>query len=209
MTAMATLSPSIPALNKRPRTFFENLISANIPPPWILPGRRSENFFVWTVWLNSFPAAMVYAGTMKSVNDIFGSDILLDREGQAVVAANGELIWCDGLTAAVQDIELRIKTSLGRLFYDQDFGSAIPDYVYDENTKSNRISLAAEVRRRVELDARVLAGSASCSILKWDENGLALEARWTWWETAEPQNLTVTIARPGAERLIEDLNLDH
>jgi len=148
-----------------------------------------------------------YIGTMSGFNNIFGSDILLNKDGQAVVAANGELVWGDGLTAAVQDIELRIKTYLGGLFYDQEFGSTIPDFVHDESTKSNRLSLAAEVKRRVELDARVLVGSVSSSIRLWNERGITLDVNWTWWETAEPQNLTVTLDRPGSTRLLEDINL--
>lgn len=143
---------------------------------------------------------------MISADDIFGSDILLDENRQAVVAANGELVWCDGITAAVQDIKLRVYTYLEGLFYDREFGSTIPDYIHDENTKANRLSLNAEVQRRIQMDSRVRAGSVTSKILKWDELGIMIAAAWTFWDTEEPQNLTITITRPGKDRLIEDVN---
>jgi hypothetical protein len=144
---------------------------------------------------------------MNPTNDIFGSDILLDEDGQAVAAANGELVWGDGLSAAVQDIRLRVFTALGGLFYDQDFGSTLPDYIHDDGTKANRLGLAAEAKRRVEMDARVLAGSVSSKILHWDETSIQIEVNWRFWETEEPQNLTVTLARPAGTRVTEDVNL--
>lgn len=143
---------------------------------------------------------------MTTFDNIFGSDILLDEDRQAIVAANGELVWCDGLTAAVQDIKLRVFTYLKGLFYDQEFGSTIPDYIHEENTKSNRLSLNAEVQRRVEMDSRVLAGSVTSKILKWDENGIMIEVCWTFWDSEEPQNITLTLKRPAKDRLLEDIN---
>ncbi len=144
---------------------------------------------------------------MTNANDIFGFDILLDEDRRPVVAANGELAWCDGLAAAVQDIKLRVYTYLRGLFYDREFGSTIPDYIHDENTKANRLSLNAEVQRRIEMDSRVLAGSVTSKILKWDELGVMIEATWIFWETEEPQNMTITLTRPGRDRVVEDTNL--
>lgn len=143
---------------------------------------------------------------MTNYDDIFGSDILLDENRQAVVAANGELVWCDGLTAAVQDIKLRVYTYLENLFYDRKFGSTIPDYIHDENTKSNRLSLNAEVQRRIQMDSRVLTGSVTSKILKWDDQGIMIEASWVFWDTEEPQNMTITLNRPAKDRVLEDIN---
>jgi phage baseplate assembly protein W len=139
-------------------------------------------------------------------DDTFGSDILLDENRQAVVAANGELVWCDGITAAVQDITLRVYTYLGGLFYDREFGSTIPLYIHEEGTKVNRLSLAAEVQRRIQMDVRVRTGSVTARILAWDEKSITVEADWMFWDTEEPQNLTVTLSRPGRERVVEDIN---
>lgn len=139
--------------------------------------------------------------------DIFGRDILLSELDQAQVSANGELIIADGETAAIQDIRLRIFTRLGALFYDQDFGSYVPDFIHDENTKENRLAFRAEVIRRLELDPRVLSGSADCQILKWDEKQIMAEAFWIFWETEKPQNLSLVLNRPLAAKVLDDLSL--
>lgn len=144
---------------------------------------------------------------MTNTDDTFGWDILLDEDRRPIVAANGELVWCDGIDAAVQDIKLRVFTYLKGLFYDREFGSTIPDYIHDENTKSNRLSLNAEVQRRIEMDSRVLTGSVTSKILKWDEQGIMIEAAWTFWDTEEPQNMTITLTRPAQDRVVADINL--
>jgi len=145
---------------------------------------------------------------MAEQSDIFGSDILLDDLRIPVVAANGELVICDGITAAVQDIRLRVFTYLHGLFYDYDFGSLIPDWIHEENTKASRLGLVAEVRRRIELDSRVLAGTVKAKILAWDELGIKIEATWSFWDTPEPQNITITLDRPGGRRVVEDVALE-
>jgi len=144
-------------------------------------------------------------GAGRSPADIFGQEILLDRSRIRVVAANGELVFCDGLAAAVQDIKLRVFTYLHGLFYDYDFGSLIPDWIHEENTKSSRLGLAAEVKRRIEMDSRVLAGTVTAKILAWDELGIKIDAAWRFWDTPEPQNMTITLERPGGRRLLEDI----
>ena len=142
-----------------------------------------------------------------SADDTFGGDILLDETRIPIIAANGELVFCDGLTAAVQDIKLRVFTYLHGLFYDYDFGSLIPDWIHEDNTKAERLGLVAEARRRIELDSRVLAGTVAAKILAWDELGIKIEAAWRFWDTPEPQNITITLERPGGRRAVEDVVL--
>ena len=86
---------------------------------------------------------------------IYGEDILLDQSMQAVVRANGELAVSEGTQTALQDIKLRLFTPLGGLFYDSEFGSGLIEFVKDENTVTNRLALAAEVKRRSNMDPRV------------------------------------------------------
>ena len=104
--------------------------------------------------------------------DLWGQDIALDASstglGQALVSAAGELALTDGVDTGVQDIRLRIFTRLGQLFYDEQFGSLIHDWILEENTAANRLGLEAELVTRIELDPRVLVGSVSARTLAWD-----------------------------------------
>ena len=167
-------------------------------------GMADQNSMANPACLTDLFVAAVYSGGM---ND-FGSDILLDENGQAVVAANGELVWCDGETAAVQDIRLRVLTMLGGLFYDRQFGSAIPHYIFDDNTKSNRLSLKAEVKRRIEMDPRVAVGSVTSAIRSWDELGITIDAGWRFKGSDDPQNIVISLKRSAIGAVMEDVSLE-
>lgn len=68
---------------------------------------------------------------MSTSPDLWGQDIALDESGQAKIAASGELILTDGLETGLQDIRLRLFTRLGTLFYDEDFGSLLHDWILE------------------------------------------------------------------------------
>ena len=88
----------------------------------------------------------------QTTTDLWGRDIALDANGQAKVAANGELVLTDGPETGEQDIRLRLFTRLGTLFYDTEFGSLIHDWILEESTEENRAAFCAEVLMRVEAD---------------------------------------------------------
>ena len=106
------------------------------------------------------------------MSEIFGQDIKLDSAGQALVAANGELVLTKGAQTGSQDIRIRLFTPLGTLFYDKEFGSLIHEWIKDENSLAARMAFCAEVTRRIRLDPRVEFGTEACSIRSWDETGM-------------------------------------
>lgn len=123
--------------------------------------------------------------------DLWGQDVALDENGQARVAANGELVLTNGVETGVQDIRLRLFTRLGALFYDLDFGSLIYDWVLEESTKATRAAFLAEITCRINLDPRVVVGSVKCSILKWDEREIQVAASWRFIGEDHPLNLVL------------------
>lgn len=137
--------------------------------------------------------------------DIFGEDIKLDEHGQAMVAANGELILTQGPETGSQDIRIRLFTPLGTLFYDQDFGSLIHEWIKDENTQSARMAFCSEVTRRVRLDPRVEYGTEACSILSWDPTGMKASVSWRFINEDHHQNLVIQ-TNDKLEMVIKDVN---
>lgn len=138
-------------------------------------------------------------------DDIFGQDIKLDSSGQALVAANGELVLTQGVETGTQDIRLRLFTPLGTLFYDKEFGSLIHEWIHEENTLSARMAFCAEVTRRVRLDPRVEFGSETCSILSWDETGIKASVTWQFINEDHVQNLVIETNNK-LEMVIKDVN---
>ena len=144
---------------------------------------------------------------MSTSSDLWGQDIALDDNGQARIAASGELILTDGVETGLQDIRLRLFTRLGTLFYDEDFGSLVHDWILEERTEASRAAFCSEVVMRVEADPRVELGSVSCSILRWDERQLAARVRWTFIGEDHPLNLVLQIDKSTQTAVIQDVHI--
>lgn len=143
---------------------------------------------------------------MSTSPDLWGQDIALDDAGQARIAASGELILTDGVETGLQDIRLRLFTRLGTLFYDEDFGSLLHDWILEESTEASRAAFCSEVVMRVEADPRVELGSVSCSVLFWDERRLAVRVRWTFIGEDHPLNLVLRLDKTTQTAVIEDVH---
>ena len=135
---------------------------------------------------------------------LWGQDIALDANGQARVAANGELVLTDGVDTGLQDIALRLFTYLGTLFYDLDFGSLIPDWYYEDSTPVSRAGLLAEITMRIEADPRVVADSVKCRLLAWDAKGVAIDAAWRFIGEDHPFNMILRLDKSVQELIITD-----
>jgi hypothetical protein len=143
-----------------------------------------------------------------SQTDLWGRDIALDADGQAQVAANGELVLTDGPETGEQDIRLRLFTRLGTLFYDTGFGSLIHDWILEESTEESRAAFCGEILMRVEEDPRVVPYSVTASILKWDERYLIVAARWRFIDVDQPFNLVMQLDKDTKELIVKDANPD-
>ena len=143
-------------------------------------------------------------GCMNTANEFWGQDIALDDNGQARVAANGELVLTDGVETGVQDIKLRLFTRLDALFYDLDFGSLISDWFYEDRTATTRAAFLAEVTMRVEEDPRVVVGSVKSSLLAWNENSITVAVQWRFIGEDQPLNLVLTANKSVRELVIRD-----
>lgn len=145
---------------------------------------------------------------MSGTTNLWGQDIALDDNGQARVAANGELVLTDGVETGVQDIKLRLFTRLGGLFYDLDFGSLISDWFYEDSTATTRAAFLAEVTMRVEADPRVLVGSVRTSLLGWDEKSITVAVQWRFIDEDQPLNLVLRADKSVRELVISDGRYD-
>ena len=142
------------------------------------------------------------------MSDLWGQDIALGADGQAKVAANGEMVLTDGVDTGVQDILLRLFIRLGALFYDLDFGSLISDWFLEESTPHSRAAFLSEVTMRVEADPRVEMGSVKTKMLKWDESGFQVHCAWRFIGEDHPLNLVLSYDKSVSELVIGDVRHD-
>lgn len=141
---------------------------------------------------------------MASNTDLWGQDIALDENGQARIAANGEIILTSDVDTGVQDIKLRLFTRLGTLFYDLDFGSLIPDWYYEDSTPLSREAFLAEVTMRVEADPRTVIGAVRSTLLGWDEKSISVAVSWRFIGEDHPFNLVLQLDKEVRELVIMD-----
>ena len=137
---------------------------------------------------------------------VYGQDIALGADWQPLVAADGSLILTAGVDTGVQDVRLRLFTPLGELFYDIEFGSLVHEWVKAESTAASRAAFCQEVRRRIQVDPRVVVGSAACSILAWDETGVTARATWRFIDETHPFNLILTVEGSMVTAVLDDVN---
>lgn len=137
--------------------------------------------------------------------EIYGQDILLGENMQAVTAATGEVVVSDGIQTALQDIKLRIFAPLGSLFYDKGFGSRLIEFVKDENSLANRLAVITEVKGCVNMEPRVAPGKTQCKIISWDHAGIVCEASFELIDETHPFNLIIEI-NSDMEIVIKDVN---
>ena len=136
---------------------------------------------------------------------LYGEDFKLNYQLQAVSAANGELVVSTGIETVLQDLQLRLCSLKGSLFYDLEFGSDFINYVKDENTFSTRIRMCAEVERVFNTDPRVKTGSAKCVVLAWDDQGVTLRVTFKLIGKTHVFNLIIK-ANDDIQFVIKDIN---
>jgi phage baseplate assembly protein W len=138
--------------------------------------------------------------------DIFGSDIKLDKNLNAVVAANGELVLTSGPETAVQNIIIRLATPLGSLFYDPEFGSLLHEYFHEENTETNRMALESELEERIDESNQVKEGTVEVNIISWDERGINVSCNFELIDEDHTYNLVFDWINEKKEMLIKDVS---
>lgn len=140
------------------------------------------------------------------MSDIFGQDIKVDEKGQAIVAANGELVLTQGVETGVQDVRLRLGTPLEQLFYDIEYGALLHEYYLDELTPARQAEFEAEVEQRIEEDPRVVLGTAGCKVTSSNERGFTAEAYFEFIGEDQPFNLVFDYSNSKRTMVISDVN---
>lgn len=104
------------------------------------------------------------------------TDIMLDEEGNFAISADGDLQLAKGVQVVIQDIKNELETYPKKLFYDEDFGSGLLDFVNLQGTEINRLELAQKVITVIARNSQVDANTIDCNINSWSLDGIELEA---------------------------------
>jgi len=137
------------------------------------------------------------------MND-YGQDILLDRELQPLVAANGELLLTRDNYAVVQDVIFRLRTLIETLFYDLSFGSKLFLYIKSENTHDNRMQMKSEVVRTIKKDTRIEQSSVVCTVDSYDDDTIEMTASLLISGDSTVYSLLISLGQEDFSVLVKD-----
>lgn len=94
---------------------------------------------------------------MAGIQDI---DIKLDNEWQLTAAANGDSLLTSGIESIIQDIKTEALTHEGDVFYDEEYGWSLLDFVQAQDDDLTRIEIKQRVQtklsRRSEIDIETI-----------------------------------------------------
>lgn len=131
------------------------------------------------------------------------TDIKLDENWKLTQATNGDAPLVSDVDAFLQDIRLESITQEGELFYDQDYGWSLLDFLHsldDETTK-----LEIEERVKSKLAARDLIDAESIAVVsEFKEDVLTVQAYFRLAGVAELQRVEASLSRVQVEVIESD-----
>lgn len=126
---------------------------------------------------------------MTGLND---TDIRLDADWQLTQAADGDAPLCSALDCLYQNIILEALTQPGDLFYDEEFGWGLYDFLQSEDSELVRLEIAQRVKGKLEKREVILPGSVSVQI-DYMEDTFRLRCGFRFTDEDTDRNLSVTI----------------
>ncbi len=103
-------------------------------------------------------------------------DILVDDDGNFVLAPDGDAAVVTDKVVILQDIKHEIMTYLGGIPWHPEYGGKLQEYLKDEGTPINQKAVARELATIVAKHPNVLPGSASAAVKAWEGEAIELEA---------------------------------
>ena len=138
--------------------------------------------------------------TMMGLND---TDIRLTDTWQLTRAADGDAPLCSGLDCVYQNIALEAVTQKGDLFYDDDFGWSLYDFIQSEDDDLVRLEIEQRARLGLEKREIVLPETIKISV-SYDDGAFRLYCSWQFEGDSNTQELNVVIDAVSVEVVNDD-----
>lgn len=124
-------------------------------------------------------------------------DIKLNDEWQLTSAATGDAPVTDDESGLLQTLQIEALTQEGELFYDEDFGWSLLDFVHADESDLVKIEIDGRIRRKLSAHDEVKADSIIVN-QKWSDDVLNIHIRFTLTDDTE-HSIYVSIDRVKVE----------
>lgn len=90
-------------------------------------------------------------------------DIKLDDDWQLTPAATGDAPITDDESGFLQTLQIEALTQEGELFYDEDFGWSLLDFIHQQDNELTRIEISSRIRRKLTVHEEIVPDSVGIS----------------------------------------------
>jgi len=132
------------------------------------------------------------------VTGLHDTDIRLDNRWQLTQAADGDAPLCSELDCLYQNIILESLTQPGDLFYDEEFGWGLYEFIQSEDTELTRLEITQRIRSKLQRREVILPETINISITRVDDT-LRLRCTFRFTGESKPRKLNVVISAVSVE----------
>ncbi|MDR2024017.1 MAG: DUF2634 domain-containing protein [Hungatella sp.] len=132
---------------------------------------------------------------MAGIND---TDIRLSKDWQLTAASTGDAPVCSEWDCFLQDIQLEAISQPGELFYDQEWGWGLLEFIQSEDDSFTRLEIVQRVKdklsRRSEIDVTTIELE-----FEFQEAALLLYVKFQFADDSRKQLLNLELSRINME----------
>jgi len=132
---------------------------------------------------------------MAGLNDV---DIKLDMDWQLTPAANGDAILTSGIECVLQDIQCEALSQEGELFYDEEWGWSLLDFVQAQDEELTRVEIRQRIETKLSRRPEIDVESIEVSI-NFQSDKLLISVAFKFADSPEKYELNFTLDRVKVE----------
>lgn len=134
---------------------------------------------------------------------LYDTDIKLDTDFQLTQAATGDAPVASGFECLMQDICLEAMTQAGELFYDEDWGWSLFDFIQSEDDELTLIEISERIREKLVKRETIDPDSINTDITIKNDC-LQIIVTFQFLDDTKTQSLTVSVDRINVEVTTND-----
>lgn len=126
------------------------------------------------------------------------TDIKLDSSWQLTQAATGDAPLTSNFECIMQDIRLEAMSQVGELFYDDEWGWSLVDFIQSEDDELTLIELKERIREKLERREVIDVESITTDV-ELDDDVLKISVTFRFVDDSATNYINVSVDRVSVE----------
>lgn len=129
---------------------------------------------------------------------LYDTDIKLDKDWQLTPSANGDAPLLSNADCIIQDIKLEALSQEGELFYDNDWGWSLLDFMQVQDDDLTRLEIEQRIRTKLSRREEIDNGTITIT-LEFDGDMISSIVSFKFINDSTQYNLDVALDRVKVE----------